>query len=53
VAALGEAGVGIFILEEDIDRYGLRDCARLSQATAVSSAHLSDLLSRYQSIWHW
>lgn len=53
VRALAEAGVGIFVLEEDIERYGLSGCPRLQQARIVGSGALPALLSDYDSVWHW
>ncbi len=53
VLALAEAGVGIFVLEEDIERYGLSNVPRLQQAQIVGSGALPALLSEYDSVWHW
>ena len=50
---LAEGGAGLFVLEEDIDRYGLLDCPKLQQAQVVRSGDLAKLLSGYDSVWHW
>src|SRR5688500_7969302 len=36
VRDLAECGVGIFVLEEDLEAYGLREAARLGQTQVVS-----------------
>jgi hypothetical protein len=53
VRELAESGVGIFVLEEDLERYGLADCPRLERARIVGSGELPALLGGYDSIWHW
>ena len=53
VRDLAERGVGIFVLEEDLDAYGLRDVSRLKQAQIVKAGELAGLISRYDAVWHW
>lgn len=53
IRELAESGAGIFILEEDLEQYGLRDCLKLPQARTVGTAELPGLLSGYEAIWHW
>jgi hypothetical protein len=53
VRQLAEAGSRIFLIEEDIGRYGLSGAPRLPQAQLVASAELPALLSSYDSVWHW
>jgi hypothetical protein len=53
VRDLAERGVGIFVLEEDLATYGLEAVPRLDQAQSVRAGELADLISRYDSIWHW
>ena len=53
VRDLAERGVGIFVLEEDLAAYGLRDAARLMQAEVVKAGDLAGLISRYDAVWHW
>ena len=52
VRALAESGVAIFVLEEDLARYGLADRPRL-QARIVGAGALPGLLSGYDMVWHW
>jgi hypothetical protein len=53
VRELAERGVGIFVLEEDLGAYGLRDVPRLDQAKRVRTSELAGLISGYDAIWHW
>lgn len=53
VRDLAERGVGIFVLEEDLDAYGLRNVSRLKQAQIVKAGELAGLISRYDAVWHW
>ena len=53
VRDLAERGVGIFVLEDDLAAYGLRDAARLKQAEVVKAGDLAGLISRYDAVWHW
>jgi hypothetical protein len=53
VRDLAERGIAIFVLEEDLASYGLNSVPRLDQAQTVRSGELSDLISRYDAVWHW
>lgn len=53
VRDLAERGVGIFVLEEDLEAYGLRDTPRFDQAKCVRTSELAGLISGYDAIWHW
>jgi len=53
VRGLAELGVGIFILEEDLDRYGLQERPKLQQARVIGSGALPAFLISYDALWHW
>ena len=53
VEDLARSGAAIFVLDQDLERYGLRDCARLAQAQVVGPDELTGLLTRYDAVWHW
>lgn len=52
VRELAENGAGIFVLEEDLDRYGLLDRPRMP-ARVIAAGELPGLLANYDSVWHW
>jgi hypothetical protein len=53
VRELAESGAGVFVLEEDLERYGLADRPRLRQAQVVGPGQLAGLVTGYDSVWHW
>jgi hypothetical protein len=53
VRDLAAGGARIFVLEEDLERYGLLDCPKLTAARIVGSDELPHLLKSYDSVWHW
>lgn len=53
VRDLAERGVGIFVLEEDLEAYGLHEAPRLDRAKRVRTSELAGLISGYDAIWHW
>ena len=53
VCDLAERGVGIFVLEEDLGAYGLREASLLDRTTVLRTSELPELISRYDAVWHW
>jgi hypothetical protein len=53
VRDLAEHGTAIFVLEEDLAAYGLLALPRLERAQTVSVGELPELISRYDTLWHW
>lgn len=50
---LAEAGVKIYVLEEDLKSRGAHNSPRLQQAELLSSDALPGLLAQYDQVWHW
>lgn len=50
---LAEAGVKIYVLEEDLKSRGAHNSPRLQQAELLNSDALPGLLMQYDQVWHW
>lgn len=50
---LAEAGVKIYVLEEDLKSRGAHNSPRLQQAELLNSDALPGLLAQYDQVWHW
>ena len=50
---LASSGAVIYVLQEDLERYGLAECPRLDRVRPVRAAELGRLLSGYAAIWQW
>ena len=53
LADLVASGAALFLIEEDLEAYGLRECPRLEPSEVVANAALPGLLARYDAVWHW
>lgn len=53
VRDLAESGASIFVLEKDLEQYGLQGCRKLAHARIVGTGELPSLLSGYDAVWHW
>ena len=53
LAELVSSGAALFLIDEDLQAYGLRECARLEPSQVVGARALPGLLARYDAVWHW
>jgi hypothetical protein len=53
VADLAKSGARIFVIDADLERYGMLESAKLPAAQIVASTDLPRLVSGYESVWHW
>ena len=53
VADLATRGAGIFVLREDLERYGLLASPRFDGARTIGADELPGLLAAYDRVWHW
>ena len=53
VGDLAARGATIFVLREDLERYGLSSTPRLDGAQLIGAEELAGLLSAYDQVWHW
>ena len=53
IGDLAARGAAIFVLREDLERYGLLAGPRLEGARIIEADELPDLISAYERVWHW
>jgi hypothetical protein len=53
VRALSAKGVRVFVLAEDLARYGLGPDVAAELARPVSAAGLPGFIADYDQVWHW
>ena len=53
VGDLAARGATIFVLREDLERYGLLASSRLDGVQTIGIHELPGLLSAYDRVWHW
>lgn len=53
IEELRRSGAAVFVLETDLELYGLRACPGTDRAQAIHPADLGRLLSAYDCVWHW
>jgi len=53
VRELAQSGARIFVLEADVERYGLAESRKLAAADVVASAEVPRLVAGYDLVWHW
>ena len=50
---LARSGAAIFVLDQDLESYALRDCPRLDQVRLIRAAELGRFVSGYEAVWQW
>lgn len=53
VLALAESGAGIFVLEEELEKYGLADKAKHNWIQVIAAPDLPSMVAGYDRVWHW
>ena len=50
---LVESGADVFVVDDDLRKYGLADKARLNSVRVIGSGDLPSVMAGYDQIWHW
>ena len=53
VSRLIEKGIGVYVVEEDLDRRGLRRDDLIGGLQFIPQAGIAGLLASFDQVWHW
>jgi len=53
IRQLTEKGVGVFVVEEDVDDRGISESDTISGIRSISRRKVAKLFSHYDQVWHW